>query len=214
MSYGSTTWEYSDPAKAPAYSHKPACFSHLRYTFKNLKAVDFLADVEGGINEDQLAFWLWFCRKMFGGLIGYSAAIIPPGSPSQLHNGVELVDVNKRTRVLFRIPEIGDITYGSLLCALTAFRLIDEFPASVKEFYKVRGDGDSDEGVFQLFQQLHMDAIRKVGKYAAAVCAYGHHHLLSPGYGTNQEKPVTLAQFRAKIKDKTALSVFAHFTSV
>jgi hypothetical protein len=174
-----TYTEHRIGKKKPRWRIGQPCF--IDCTFKDMTKLDYYAAIEGGLNPDQVRWWVKFLR----------------GWLHDLDWDTELVSVTGRekpTHLKYTLKSFSESRKHNLLYC-TAFRYIDEYSPVVRALFGLAEKGMPVASLFKELQVMHWDMIEGVGAYSLL---RGHdmksHSLIHPSGGSTFP-PITMETF-------------------
>jgi len=187
-------WEI-DPTQKTAKRTYYQCFSGLNgfdYMTRAVRPmppkVRYLALVNSGLLVGELKFFLDYLSNLLD-TSRYTYKIVKCGGKT------------KTKRVLFNLNTEG-LNRMQTLFYLTAFRMVDEFPEVIKDFFLSKDK--VGEELFLEFQKAHF-------KHAKTHYNMSGHGLMYWGYGSSVFSSIDLPTFKANLTDKNITSVQSFF---
>lgn len=181
------------------------CFKDIHWTGKPMSKIRYILPLKAESKDDvchpsRLIDMPVKSAKTF---IGFLRTILK----HDLGWKTNFVKVNKLPHVLFTldVSKLNKKDGGKGLMYLTAFRYLHEYKEIVKLFAEesVKAEFDTPEKRFALFQQIHIDAETKKGKYAKVptynMCGHGLIYT-GGGYGGSSSIPISMLKFADNLK--------------
>lgn len=170
------------------------CFA--RCDFNRLLGLRYWSKIEGGLSDEEVAFWIEFVRQMLTNDLPFTA---------------RSVDINGERYVEWELNKFSHNRMHNLIYT-TAFRYTDEFFMVVRALYKASKTIDNFPELFEEFHQIHIDMIFGTGKYADLhrYKVVLNHCLIDCVTGDSSEFPVGFDHFRENLQAETK-GVQLHF---